>query len=175
MQIPGSHCLNGSPEVIDLDSLDKAIIAAMQAELPLTREPYREIAQSLGISEDDLLSRLQSYRDNGRIRKLGAVLRHRQAGFAANALCAWVVSPVRLDEVGTTLAAEPAVSHCYARQAHADWPYNLYAMLHAHSRAECEACALKLANLTGIHDYILLYSYKEWKKISMRYFADPCR
>lgn len=158
-----------------LDSLDTAIIAAMQADLPLTEEPYHKIAQSLGISQEKLLTRLQSYRDDGKIRKLGAVLRHRKVGFSANALCAWIIPLERLDEVGIRLAAEPSISHCYARESYPDWPYNLYTMLHAHSRAECEASAQRLSGLTGITDYILLYSQKEWKKSSMRYFNENGR
>jgi DNA-binding Lrp family transcriptional regulator len=157
------------------DSLDTAIITAMQADLPLTEEPYRNIAQTLGISQEELLTRLQAYRDDGKIRKLGAVLRHRQVGFAANALCAWIIPLERLDEVGIRLAAEPYISHCYARETHPDWPYNLYTMLHAHSRAECEASAQNLSSLTGITDYILLYSHREWKKTSMCYFHENRR
>ncbi|MDU4962426.1 MAG: AsnC family transcriptional regulator [Sporomusaceae bacterium] len=155
-----------------LDSLDKAIIAALQAELPLTAEPYRDIAAALGISQEELIGRLQAYRDSGTLRKLGAVLRHRQAGFVANALCAWIVPQARLDEVGETMAAEPSVSHCYARQAHPGWPYNLYTMLHARSRSECEAGARRLAERSQLGDYLLLYSCKEWKKTSMNYFQE---
>ncbi|KYZ76764.1 transcriptional regulator [Anaerosporomusa subterranea] len=157
------------------DSLDTAIIAAMQVELTLTEEPYQKIAQSLGISQEELLTRLQGYRNDGKIRKLGAVLRHRKVGFSANALCAWIIPMERLDEVGIRLAAEPYISHCYARESHPDWPYNLYTMLHAHSRAECEASAQELSRLTGITDYVLLYSHKEWKKTSMRYFSENGR
>jgi DNA-binding Lrp family transcriptional regulator len=158
-----------------LDSLDKAIIAAMQADLALTEEPYLKIAQSLGISQEELLTRLQGFLDSGKIRKLGAVLRHRKIGFSANALCVWAVPPERLDETGAKLAAEPYISHGYARESHPDWPYNLYTMLHAHSRAECEAVARELSKLIDITDYALLYSKKEWKKTSMRYFSENRR
>lgn len=154
------------------DSLDKAIIAAMQQDLPLTPEPYREIADSLGISQELLLAKLQSFHETGKIRKLGAVLRHRKVGFNANALCAWVVPPDRLDEVGAKMAAEPFITHCYARAAYPGWPYTLYTMLHSYSRMACDAIARGLASKVGIENYVLMYSTKEWKKTSMRYFNE---
>lgn len=154
------------------DTLDKLIIAALQNDLPLSPQPYQDIAQSLGISEGELLRRLQGYRDSGKIRKLGAVLRHQMVGFSANALSAWRVEPERLQTIGAIMAAEPYITHCYARTPWPDWPYTLYTMLHGHSRAECEAVASDLAVRTGVDDYILLYSTKEWKKTSMRYFCE---
>lgn len=157
------------------EPIDMAIIAAMQADLPLTEEPFRHIAQSIGISQEELLARLQGYRETGKLRKLGAVLRHHQIGFSANALCAWQVPPERLDEVGCRLAAEPDISHCYARQPREQWPYNLYTMLHARSREECDRLVRQLAAVTGVEDYILLYTRKEWKKTSMSYFSERKR
>jgi len=155
-----------------LDELDKKIIAAMQDEFPLVAEPYREIAERLGISENELLSRLSQYRQCGQIRKMGAVLRHREVGYAANALCAWVVPDEQLEEIGKFMAGNPAVTHCYVRVSQPEWPYNFYTMLHAHTREECRKIASQLAAATGLNDYIMLYSTKEWKKTSMRYFCE---
>ena len=46
---------------------------------------------------------------------MGAVLRHVEAGFRANALCAWVVPVDKLDEIAQKLAQCPSISHCYDR------------------------------------------------------------
>lgn len=155
-----------------LDNLDKSIIALMQQDLPLKPEPYKEMAQSLGISQEELLCRLQSYRASGKIRKLGAVLRHRKVGYSANALCAWIVAPERMAEVGAMLAAEPYITHCYERVSRPGWPYTMYTMLHGHSRQECESYARDLAKRANLTDFVLFYSTKEWKKTSMRYFRE---
>ncbi|MEN6567711.1 MAG: AsnC family transcriptional regulator [Veillonellales bacterium] len=155
-----------------LDSLDKKIIAAMQADLPIVAEPYRELAERLGISETELLRRLKSYRETGKMRKMGAVLRHRIVGYAANALCAWIVPESRRDEIGELFIASEAVTHCYTRLPQADWPYNFYIMLHAHTRQECKMMAAELAQAANIKDYIMLFSTREWKKASMRYFSE---
>lgn len=155
-----------------LEELDKRIIAAMQEDFPLAERPYREIAGRIGISENELIARLGRYREQGRIRKMGAVLRHREVGFLANALCAWIVPAEKLEEAGMAMAASPAVTHCYAREPQPAWPYNLYIMLHAHTREECRAQAAKLSQAAGLTDYIMLFSTKEWKKSNVRYFRE---
>jgi len=155
-----------------LDELDKKIIAIMQDDFPLVAEPYLEIAGKLGISEEELLERLQNYRQTGKIRKMGAVLRHIEVGYAANALCAWLVPEERIVEVGKMFAKVSAVTHCYARNTQPGWTYNFYTMLHAHTREECTAIARGLAEQAGLQEYIMLFSTKEWKKNSMQYFKD---
>ena len=155
-----------------LEALDKKIIAIMQEDFPLVAQPYREIADKLGISEDELLSRLEQYKESGKIRKMGAVLRHREVGYAANALCAWIVPEDRIQEVGEMLSKELVVTHCYARNPQLGWPYNFYTMLHAHTREQCKVMAQKLAEKTGLQEYTMLFSTREWKKNSMRYFKE---
>lgn len=155
-----------------LDELDKKIIAMMQEEFPLVPEPYRIIADKLGISEDELLSRLKKYSQSKKIRKMGAVLRHREVGYSANALCAWIVPDERIQEVGEMFAKVAVVTHCYSRVTETGWPYNFYTMLHANTREQCNHIAQELADQAGLKDYIMLFSTKEWKKNSMQYFKE---
>jgi DNA-binding Lrp family transcriptional regulator len=155
-----------------LDSLDKKIIAAMQDDMPLVAEPYRAMADRIGISESELLTRLAKYRADGEMRRMGAVLRHREIGYAANSLCAWQVPEGRLEEVAAVMTSSPAVSHCYSRVPRPGWPYNFYIMLHGHTREECRQLASLLASAAGVGEYIMLFSTREWKKTSMRYFGE---
>lgn len=155
-----------------LDALDKKIIALLQEDLPLVAEPYRVFAEQLGITEEELLTRLQRYRDNGQIRKVGAVLRHREVGYSANALCAWVLPAERREEIGQAAAQLSYITHCYTRIAAENWPYNFYTMLHAHSQEECQAIVEKFAQQFALTTYKMLFSTREWKKTSMRYFQD---
>ena len=155
-----------------LDTLDKKIIAIMQEDFPLVAEPYREIAERLNISEEELLIRLDNYRKSGKIRKIGAVLRHREVGYAANALCAWIVPEERIQEVGEMFAKVAVVTHCYARVTQPGWPYNFYTMLHGNTREQCNDLASQLAKQASLEEYIMLFSTKEWKKNSMQYFKE---
>ncbi|MEG6584213.1 siroheme decarboxylase subunit beta [Dendrosporobacter sp. 1207_IL3150] len=155
-----------------LDDIDKKIICAMQDEFPLSAEPYREIAERLGIDEVELLNRLKKYKQNGQIRKMGAVLRHREVGYSANALCAWIIPNDRIEEIGQFMASKEAITHCYIRAEQPEFRYNLYTMLHGHTRQECKQMAEELARETGISEYIMLFSTNEWKKTSMKYFRE---
>ncbi|MBP2644991.1 MAG: AsnC-like ligand binding domain protein [Firmicutes bacterium] len=154
-----------------LDEMDRKIIAAMQNDLALVSQPFKEIADTVGINEEELLSRLNKFLKSGKIRKLGAVLRHRQIGYAANALCAWLVPERQIKNVARVMISYPLVSHCYARVAHSEWPYNFYTMIHGQTRDECQNFVARLAAETGLEHYVILYSTREWKKTSMRYFG----
>jgi DNA-binding Lrp family transcriptional regulator len=155
-----------------LDELDKRIISIMQEDFPLVPEPYLEIANQLGISEEELLQRLKQYKESGKIRKMGAVLKHREVGYTANALCAWIVAEDRVEEVGALFSKYAVVTHCYARVTQPGWPYNFYTMLHASTREKCTTIAHELANEAKLTEYVMLFSTKEWKKNSMQYFKE---
>mgnify|MGYP000460141876 FL=1 len=159
-------------EIVEIEELDRKIIRLLQGEFPLVAEPYKVLAEEIGITEEALLARIETMREEKKIRKMGAVLRHREVGFTSNCLCVWNVPDERVDEVGGRMAEHPRVSHCYDRNRTPDWPYNLYTMIHGYSREECEVIAAELAATAGIEERCMLYTKKEWKKASMRYFME---
>ena len=117
------------------------------------------------------MARLRLMKEDGALRKMGAVLRHREVGFRANALGVWVVPEERMDQVAEIMCSHMAVTHCYDRNVMPDWPYNFYTMIHGTSREDCQQIAQDLAKETGISQYELLYTGREWKKTSMKYFV----
>ena len=163
---------NSNSNEINLSVPDKKIIRALQEDFPLCEEPYKILAQRAGVDEEEFLQRVKDFVSENKIRKLGAVLQHRTAGFKSNALCAWNVSPENLNEIAAIMSAHAAVSHCYDRNPAPNWNYNLYTMIHAKSREECDKIIDELSRLTGVTDFQVLYSKKEWKKTSMKYFAE---
>lgn len=155
-----------------MDELDKSIVRAMQMDFPIEREPYKIIAQRLDISEDELIIRLREFKQQGKIRKMGAVLQHREVGYKSNVLCVWEVLPRDMDAVAGNMCKHPAVSHCYDRDAAPGWPYNVYTMIHGHSRQECELIAQELAKENNLSNRKMLFTVREWKKTSMKYFCE---
>ncbi len=155
---------------IPLTELDRRIIRILQDDLPLVEAPYEEMARGLGISQEELLERIRKMKQTGVLRRFGATLRHQKVGYVANAMSAWVVPPERLEEVGKLLASYEQVTHCYERPPGPDLPYNLYAMIHGKDPQDCKRIAQEVASLTGLNDYVLLFSNKENKKSSMQYF-----
>lgn len=150
---------------------DIAVIRELQADLPLTPEPYAGAAERAGLSQGELLAVAGRLKAQGYLRRMAAVLHHRQAGFRANAMGVWVVPAARQDEVGQTMATFRDVSHCYLRPTYPDWPYSIFTMVHGESAEACQAVIDAMADATGIREYALLYSTKEYKKTRLKYFT----
>lgn len=154
-----------------LKEIEKKVIALIQGDIPVTSNPYKEMAQSAGISEEEMISILQDFDSKGIIRRYGATLRHQKSGFTANAMVAWKVPEERTDEVGQKMAEFVEVSHCYRRNPAPDWPYNIYTMIHAKSEDSCYEIAQKISAAISVETYTLLFSKRELKKTSMKYFS----
>ncbi len=151
--------------------VNQALIKATQAGLPLTSRPYATLADQIGCSEDEVMARLNAMLDSGVIRRIGAVPNHYRLGYTANGMTVWDVADDRVDALGEIIGKLPFVSHCYRRpRALPDWPYNLFAMVHGHSREETAEQAAQIAALLGdscrAHD--ILYSTRILKKTGLR-------
>ena len=152
-----------------LSSLDKKIISFISNDIGQNTRPFQRIASKIGISEDKLLERMKYYRKTGFMRKFYAVLNHRKIGFKYNAMTVWDVPQESVENAGEAIALFSSVSHCYERPKKADWPYNLYAMIHARTRIQCLAEAKRVSEKIGFLDYKLLFSVKEYKKTGVKY------
>jgi len=155
-----------------LNEDDKGLVRELQRDLPLEKYPFDKMAARLGLDINEFLQRAVSLRDKGLMRRFAARLNHREAGFLSNALSCWKVAPDRLAQVGQAMASYPQVSHCYERRTAPEWHYNIYAMLHGHAKEDCSSLALSISQETGIEDYVLLYSVKEYLRRSVRYFIE---
>lgn len=155
---------------IELTELEKKVVASLQGSIPITERPYLEISQRIGIEEEVFLSTLRSLCERGVIRRFGATIRHQKSGFSANAMGAWQVEEDRIEEVGRTMASFREVTHCYRRNPANGWPYNLYTMIHGADEEACRRIASKMSDKAKVKTYTLLFSRKELKKTSMKYF-----
>ncbi|MCK9405348.1 MAG: Lrp/AsnC family transcriptional regulator [Methanothrix sp.] len=151
-----------------MDELDLELLKVAQDGLDLTERPYRVWGEVLVMGEEEIIYRLRAMEEEGIIRRFAATIGHRALGILANALIAWRVPPEKVDEAGAIFAAAEEVTHCYERATALDWPYNIYTMVHSRSREECLQIAERLSSRSGISDYIVLFSEKEYKKISAR-------
>jgi DNA-binding Lrp family transcriptional regulator len=155
-----------------LTEQDKQIVRELQKGLPLVSRPFKAIASKLGMSEEKLIGRIKQFVEDGRIRRFGAVVRHQDLGYVANAMVVWDVPEHRIQEVGSVMASFEEVTHCYQRPRHPGWPYNLYTMVHGRNREECIQAAQRIARATRLEQYRLLFSTAELKKSSMCYFEE---
>jgi DNA-binding Lrp family transcriptional regulator len=153
-----------------VDELDRRIIALLQKDIPLDLRPFAVMADDIGITEEQFISRVKSMMEQGIIRRFGATLHHQEAGFHSNAIVAWIVPEDRIEHTGKIVSGFREVTHCYQRRPQKGWRYNLYAMIHGHNRDECEEIARRMSKSMEIDEYLLLFSEKEFKKTSMEYF-----
>ncbi len=124
-------------EGVHLNEVDQRLLAALQPGLPLVSRPYHALAQSLGLSEQTVLERLQQGLRQGVIKRFGIIVRHRELGYRANAMVVWDIPDAEVNAVGRMLAAESGVNLCYRRPRRLpDWPYNLFCMMHGRQREQ---------------------------------------
>ncbi|AFV24697.1 heme d1 biosynthesis protein NirH [Methanolobus psychrophilus R15] len=151
-----------------MDAIDEQILIATQDGIPLTGSPFRNIARRLGLSEEEVVERIRLMKEKGMIRRFGASIGHRDIGILANAMCIWNVPGERVEDVGRIMASFPEVTHCYERPRRPGWEYNLFTMVHSYTREDCEQVAARISESTGIKDYRLLFSEREFKKTGVR-------
>ena len=149
-----------------------AVIRELQKDIPIVSEPFKEAAERLAMSYDELFSMAEELKEAGVMRRFATILNHRKAGFTANAMSVWSVPEERAEELGRQIAEFRAVSHCYLRPKYPNWPYNLFAMVHATSQEACDGVIEEIAKETGLSEYGKLYSTREFKKKRLVYF-DP--
>lgn len=153
-----------------LSDIQKEIVKKLQEDLPLVAEPFAEIAKELQISEDKVLTEIAWLLDKGYLRRMGAVLAHRRLGLNYNPMIVMEVEPENITAVGQRIAQIPEVTHCYNRPRLEGFPYDLFAMIHCNSKDEVDELVKKVTNDDRIKSYQLLFSTKEYKKTSMKYF-----
>ena len=157
-----------------IDASDRRLIAATQEGLPLVREPYRQLAEQLGLDEADVIARLQRLLNAGAIRRIGAVPNHYALGLTANGMSVWDIADHAVADIGARVGALDFVTHCYERPRHLPlWPYNLFAMVHGRTRDEIRAKVAEIARLIGpaARGHDVLFSTRILKKTGLRIAA----
>ena len=123
------------------------------------------------MEEEQVLERIRYFKEKGIMRRFGARVRHREAGYRENIMAVWKVREEEVERVGAVMAASSHVSHCYTRPELPDFPYNLYCMVHGREEEDGVRVIEELARETGIKDYKLLKTVREYKKTSPLYFV----
>lgn len=117
-----------------LDELNQQLLLQLSEGLPLCSRPYLEISTRLGISENDVISRLETLQTNGLIKRFGVIVKHATLGYRSNAMCVWQIPEYQINEIAKKLVTFSFVTLCYQRPALPDWNYNLYCMIHGKDR-----------------------------------------
>lgn len=144
----------------------KSSLEALPTDFPITERPYETMARDMGITGEQLIKELALLKEKGIIRRISLMVAHRAVSYDGNAMVVWNVPAERVEEVGAVMALFSEVSHCYERATSGYWPYNLYTMVHGKTREACAAVIDAMASRSGIDDYRVLFSKREFKKTS---------
>ncbi|NOR40311.1 MAG: AsnC family protein [Gammaproteobacteria bacterium] len=155
-----------------LTETDRRLVAVIQGGLPLVAQPYAAIGSQLGLTEEDVITRLSMLQSSGLIKRLGVVVKHRALGYHANAMVVWDIPDAEVERVGELLAGESCVTLCYQRPRRAPvWPYNLFCMIHGRER---DGVLRRLEQIIQYHDlghlpHDVLFSGRSFKQRGARY------
>lgn len=155
-----------------VDAVDRSLIAAIEDGLPLVPEPFLEIGEQLGMSQDEVIIRLIRLMDEGVIKRFGLVVRHHELGYRANAMVVWDVPDKVVDDLGRQAATKDYVTLCYRRPRRSPkWPFNLFCMIHGKDRASVRDQISQLNHDTelGAYPNAILFSRRRFKQRGARY------
>ena len=141
-----------------MDDTDRKLLNLIQQDFPITAEPFTELAARLGIAEAEILERVGRLKEEGIIRRIGAVFDLRRLGFAST-LCAARVSEERVGRFVEIVNACPGVTHNYRR----DDEYNIWFTLIARGEEELAAALAGIERESGIYDILSLRATRTFK------------
>ncbi len=148
-----------------MDEIDRKLLASMEKGIPLTTEPFNEIALQIGITPKEVITRLCSLKEKGVVRRFGASIKPNNIGFSANALVAWKVPENSVQEIGAYMSRYQEISHCYERETvNGRWDYNLYTVIHGREREVVQRMVKEISDGIGIREYKILYSTRDLKR-----------
>ncbi|WBY03173.1 Lrp/AsnC family transcriptional regulator [Ramlibacter tataouinensis] len=162
------------PRGTPVAAAERPLAALAEQGLALVPRPYDLWAAELGWPLEAVLQLLRRWQAGGTLRRFGAVVRHHEAGFGANAMTVVQAPAAQVDSLGAALAAQPGVTLAYQRVPDTGWPYNLYFMVHGRERAVVQHLIAQALARSGAHrhPHATLFSGRRFKQTGGRYFTD---
>jgi DNA-binding Lrp family transcriptional regulator len=141
-----------------MDEIDKKILNILQKEFPLEERPFQIVAEKCGISEEETLSRIQKMKDDGIIRRIGAVFDGAKLG-RISTLCAARVPEEKIDSFVQIVNANKNVTHNYRR----DNEYNIWFTVSVATAEELEGFLTEVKEKTGVTDILDMRAVRTFK------------
>jgi DNA-binding Lrp family transcriptional regulator len=155
----------------EISAIERRVLAVLQEGFPRSQTPYKDMAEQAGIGTEQLLSVLENWKRQGKLRRIGSIVHHSKVGLSGGAMVAWQVEPERVEQVGTVLAGFKEVSHAYERNTAENWPYNMYTMVHGADTRSVEQVVERMSRACEVSNYRVLATEKELKKVPPTYIT----
>ncbi len=144
--------------LIIMEHLDKKILNMIQHEFPLDPRPFEILGAKAGIDEDQILERIRNLKENGIVRRIGAVFDTGTLGFTST-LCAAKVPVYMLEKFASIVNSCEGVTHNYLR----DHEYNVWFTLIAPTGEGIEKLLSGISKETDITDIITMSVRRRFK------------
>jgi DNA-binding Lrp family transcriptional regulator len=149
------------PDPVDLKLLD-----LLQDEFPLVSSPWSVLGERIGLSEQEVLSRVRDLHTRGILRSVSPILETSRIGLLASTLVAMQVPGHEIPRVVEIINEYPQVSHNYQREHE----YNVWFTLSTRDEDECRRIVGEIIAKTGIPpDRVLNLVTREKYKIDVRF------
>jgi DNA-binding Lrp family transcriptional regulator len=144
----GARVENGGrrADVVPLDPVDRAIVNGLQGGFPVSECPFAEAAERLGISEADLIGRVEALVDRGVLSRFGPMINAERLGGDV-ILAAMAVPDGEFERVAELVNAHPEVAHNYAR----DHRLNMWFVLSVERPERIAEVIAEIEHETGLH------------------------
>jgi DNA-binding Lrp family transcriptional regulator len=155
----------------DLSTLDRDVLLEIQDGFPPVETPYRAVADAVDAPVADVLTAVESLREDGCIKRIGCVVNHLVTGFDANCMVVWDLPDGELDDRGEAVGSLPYVTLCYHRPRRPEqgWQYNLFTMIHGRDPEAVDGKIDELAADYLPFEHERLYSTETLKQTGARY------
>ncbi|MEY3808491.1 MAG: hypothetical protein RI893_1467 [Pseudomonadota bacterium] len=149
-----------------LEEKDRQLLEQIQQGLPICPRPYLEIGRLCNMPEAEVLERLSKLKQQGLIKRMGVIVKHRQLGYRANAMVVWNVPDSLIKQLGGHISQFSFVTLCYQRPRQPEWPYNLYCMIHGKDQTTVLTQLAQLVEACGLDsfDQQILFSNRCFKQ-----------
>ncbi len=108
-----------------MDALDRQLLNLTQKDFPLCSRPFAQVAETLGLSEDEVIARFEQLTATGIVQRIGPVIAPHRIGVST--LAAVAVPPAQLEAMAERINAFEEINHNYEREHH----YNLWFVITA--------------------------------------------
>lgn len=138
--------------IAPIDAVDRAIIDRLQGDFPVCERPYAAAAETLGIEEEELLSRLQRLLDARVLTRFGPMFQVERMG-GRFVLAAMRVPEDDWERVVAAVNALPEVAHNYRRESERGCDFNMWFVVATETAGGIDAVLEKLETATGLPVY----------------------
>ncbi|MBE9563153.1 MAG: Lrp/AsnC family transcriptional regulator [Proteobacteria bacterium] len=129
--------------MLELNQLQEKLLNNFQKQFPISPTPYADIADSLGITEAEVLKTLSELQANGIISRIGPVFQPHSLG--TSTLATMAVPQLKLEKIANYISSLQEVNHNYERDHH----FNLWFVITTTTEENLQTILTNIEQNTG--------------------------